>query len=226
MITYVTAFLCGQNPKRSYETYKQYFESLASTQCKFVLFLDRQLDWSFPDNVTVYPVSLNYTWVFQHVSPESTLPSVRNKVDSLEYMLIQNTKLEWLSRAVESNPYQTDWFAWIDFGIVHVFSKPYWTLQKLQTLRPPEKPCLRTAGIWSHPTQNVWNAVCWRFAGGFLMGHRDKLTELYERFQALVLREQPKFAWEVNLWALLETEGIDFGWFASDHNDSILPNTC
>lgn len=224
MITFVSAFLCGQNPKRSYEAYKQHFESLVATDLSFVLFLDRRLDWTFPSNVTVYPVSLDETWVYAHVSPDSTLPTVRNKVDSLEYMLIQNTKLEWLARAIEHNPYQTDWFAWIDFGITHVFSNPYWTLQRLQTLRPPESPGLRTAGIWKSPTRDVWTAVCWRFAGGFLMGHKDALRNLVERFQSLVLREQPKFTWEVNLWALLETEGVDFGWFPSDHNDSIIPS--
>lgn len=224
MITFVSAFLCGENPKRSYEAYKQYFETLAATELKFVLFLDKRLDWTFPSNVIVYPVSLEDTWIYQHVSATSTLPHIRNKVDSFEYMVIINSKLEWLVRAINENPYQTDWFAWIDFGIVHVFSNPYWTLQRLIALQPPTTLGLRTAGIWKHQTRDVWNVICWRFAGGFLMGDRDSLCTTYRRFQEIVLREQPKFAWEVNLWALMEAEGVDFGWFPCDHDDSIIPS--
>jgi hypothetical protein len=224
MITYVTAFLCNKNPKRGYDEYKGWFDKLAATGLPFILFLDRQLShWTFPETVRVYPVSIEDTWVYKYVSGDAILPYSSNPNDTFEYMRIQNTKLEWLVRAIEINPYQTNWFAWIDFGIVHVFSKPEETLQRLQSLTPPSTPGIRTAGIWSSKTRDVWNAICYRFAGGFILGDTESLYTLYGRFQDIVLRERPKFAWEINIWALLESEGTEFGWFAANHNDSIIP---
>jgi hypothetical protein len=193
---------------------------LAATGLPFLLYLDRQLShWTFPENVRLHLVSIENTWVYHNVSTDSLLPYSSNAVDTLEYMRIQNTKLEWMYRATYENPYATDWFAWIDFGIVHVFSNPTETLARLKDLRPG----IRTAGIWNSQTRDVWRAICYRFAGGFLMADRETVRRMYEQFQVTLLREQPKFAWEINIWALMECDGMDFGWFPADHNDSIIP---
>ena len=223
-ITFVSAFLCGTTPKRRTEVYKRHFDHLASTGIPIVLFLDRRMvSWSFPETVRVVPVSLDETWIGQTVSPDSVLPPRRDPVDTLEYMAIQATKVEWMRRATEVNPWNTEWFAWIDFGIVHVFKTPEATLARLSRLAPPPTPGLRTAGIWTRPTSDVWTGICWRFAGGFLMGDVASVRRLDSAVRELVRQEQPRFAWEVNLWALLESRGLDFGWFPADHTDSIIP---
>jgi len=222
-ITYVSAFLCGQNPKRPYETYKTYFDRMAETGLPFVLFLDKRLPWSFPANVIVVPVLLAETWVYQTVSYTAELPRTRNPTDTLEYMLIQTTKTEWLARASTFNPWNTTWFAWVDFGLVHVFKDPDATLARMERLQPPARLGLRTTGIWHYRVADVWRAIVWRFAGGFLMGDGESLRTLDSRLRELVSRTPNRMTWEVNLWALLESEGLDMGWFVGSHDDTIIP---
>jgi hypothetical protein len=196
---------------------------MAATGLPFVVYLDRRLVWSFPPNVIVIPVSLEDTWVAQTVSPDATLPQTRNAVDTLEYMMIQTSKTEWLARASIVNPWNTEWFAWVDFGIVHVFKDPDTTLARMARLRPPPSPGVRTTGIWHYRTADVWRAIVWRFAGGFMMGDGKSLRELDARLRALVAQNPRQMTWEVNLWALLETQGFDFGWFVGSHDDTIIP---
>lgn len=221
-ITYVSSFLCGDHPKRSYEAYKVYFDQLASTGVPIVVFLDRRLTWTFPANVLVCPASLEDTWVGQNVPDTCMIPPYRDAVDTLEYMKIISTKFEWVRRAVDLNPWKTSWFAWIDFGLAHVFRTPDATLARLKALRPPLTRGLRTAGIWSHPTSDVWSRVCWRFAGGFFLGDAESLRRAEAAFHETIAAELPAFAWEVNLWALMESRGFDFGWYPCDHDDTIL----
>lgn len=181
------------------------------------------MDWTFPSNVVVLPASLDETWVAQTVSPDAEMPAARGPKDTLEYMLIQTSKTEWLARASLVNPWKTDWFAWVDFGIVHVFKDPDTTLARMQALRPPLSPGVRTTGIWHYRTADVWRAIVWRFAGGFLMGEGRSLRELDARLRALVGRTPRRMTWEVNLWALLEAEGFDMGWVIGSHDDTIIP---
>jgi len=221
MITYVTAFFPSKVPKRPLETYKLDFEKLVETGISIVLFLDEQLDWKFPKNVHVVSTRFSDTWIDKTVSEDVELPAHRSKFDTVEYLKIQHSKTEWVVRAIETNVFHTDWFAWIDFALPHVFRSND-PLDVLANLYPPSTPQMFTAGIWPYSIDNLWDHVQWRFAGGFFLGHKDRLIVLHERLKELVVRTLPKFAWEVNYWAKLEKEGFEFGWFQADHNDSMI----
>jgi hypothetical protein len=134
----------------------------------------------------------------------------------LAYLKVQHSKTEWVVRTIEANPFQTEWFAWIDFALPHVFWDPT-TVTRLQTLTVPNSPTLITPGIWPYSLENEWNRVQWRFAGGFMLGHASRFRELHEKMQALVIQTLP-----VNYWAMLEKQGMEFGWFQANHNDSML----
>lgn len=223
MITYVTAFLHGSNPKRGYADYKAYFDVLARTGIPILLFLDHRSTWSFPGNVHVERVRFEDTWTAKYIPDTGVLPDHRGSTDTLEYMRIQNTKPEWLWRASHLNPFRTDWFAWIDFGIVHVFRNPEATLERIRTLVPPAHPCIRIAGIWSLISRQT-SAVNWRFAGGFLLAHRSRVEDFFTTSCECISETLPAVTWEVNIWAIMESNGFAFEWFHSDHNDTIIPS--
>jgi hypothetical protein len=226
MITFVTAFLCGSNPKRSIEVYRELFLRLAETGIPIVLFLDANTGWtSFPPNVRVVPASLADTWVGHNVPLDAQLPNMRSPPDTREYMMIQSAKSEFVVRATQVNPFHTEWFAWIDCGIGHVFRTPETTLEQLKTMAPPQTPCMRTAGIWRHTPESLFDAVCWRFAGGFFLVHATLADSFHEEVIKSIQRNLPRFAWEVNTWADVERNGMDLGWYPSDHGDSIVSAT-
>ena len=224
MITYVTAFLCGKSPKHTYDTYLTHFRQLATTGIHIVLFLDKNTGWnSFPKNVLVIDSSLDETWVGKNVPKQAELPAIRSGNDTCEYMMIQNTKTEFVFRTSQINPYNTEWFAWIDFGIGHVFKEPEQTFERIRTLNPPKTPCIRTAGIWGHMSDKSCDRVCWRFAGGFFLAHVSRILQFHEAVKANIATNLPRIAWEVNVWGDVERGGIDLGWFPADHDDTIIP---
>lgn len=218
MITYVTAFLVQPTSKHSVLEYKTHFDRLVETEIRIVLFLDRQLSWSFPEHVHVIPVSMEDTWVGQYVPDAVDLPPVRSPTDTREYMMIQNAKTEFVWKASQLNPWKTQWFAWIDFGIGHVFRHQN-TYHRIQSLLPPIIPGIHTAGIWNWTPNNLFHGVCWRYAGGFFLIHESRIQEFHEAVQSSILRNLPKIAWEVNTWV---DTGLDLGWYQADHNDTII----
>lgn len=224
MITYVTAFLHGSDPKRPYDVYKDYFDQLIQTGIRIVLFLDQRSTWTFPENVHVQRVSPEETWAWKYIPDDAELPANRSEFDTLEYIRIQNTKSEFLVLASHIDPFKTEWFAWIDFGLAHVFRDPATTLERLRNLTPPDHPCVLMAGIWNVliPTLDTVN---WRFAGGFLLIHRSRIGEFFIASCAVIRKHLPKIAWEVNVWALMEIDGFSFEWFYGPHDDLMIPFT-
>lgn len=220
----VTAFFPLPTAKHSMDTYCEQFAKLVALERPIVLFLDRRLSWTFPSHVRVIPCSLSETWPARLLPDTAVLPTSRGPADTLDYMRIMLAKTEFLVRATELVP-EAEWVTWVDFGLAHVFRRPEETLSRLRTLSMPSAPCRRTAGIWTWTPESLTEGVCWRFAGGFLLAHRSLVTDLDTAVQDAVRRLLPSAVWEVNVWAEAERQGLDFGWFAANHDDSIIPFT-
>lgn len=223
-IAYVSAFFPLPTAKHSIDTYRAQFAKLVALEVPMVLFLDPALNWTFPSHVRVVPLSLQDTWPMKSIPDTAQLPPYRSPADTLEYMRVQLAKTEFLVRATDLVP-ESDWFAWVDFGLPHVFRRPEETLSRLRDLHVPDVPCIRTAGIWTCAPLPLMDGICWRFAGGFVLVHRSKTRLFDTAVQASVQRHLPRIAWEVNLWADVERHGVDLGWFPANHDDSIIPFT-
>jgi hypothetical protein len=51
-----------------------------------------------------------------------SLPSARNEGKDIDgYLMVINSKTEFMCDAIEKNPWKSTHFAWIDFNISHVF---------------------------------------------------------------------------------------------------------
>lgn len=226
MATWVTTFLIPQDREPVYNLshYRKQFERLLETGVPIVLFLDKKIEWKFNHpNLKVYPVSLEDTWIHSAVPDDAVVTTIRVEKDTLGYMKIQHTKVEWLHRAKLMNPFKTEWFGWIDMGIQRVLTDA--GFERLRTLVLPTIPRLVTPGCWAWVDNNVWKGIHWRFCGGLLLIHGSFTESFFETHKATVLRELPKFTWEVNIWALMEWDGYSFGWtHAPEHNDSMVPS--
>lgn len=223
-ITYVSAFFLPDDrpPTQLPETYLEQFKILVDSGISLVLFLDSGLTWTFPENVHVIRVSFEDTWIHKATRDAMLeITALRAEKDTAGYMKIQHSKMEWLRQAYDLNVYHTDWFAWIDFGLGRLLDEP--TLNRLRRLPVPETPRLVTPGSWAWIDCNVWVDVQWRFCGGFLMIHATKIPGFWSAYTRIVTDTLPKFTWEVNIWALMEWEGYDFGWVSGYHNSTIIP---
>jgi hypothetical protein len=162
-----------------------------------------------------------------NVDPAISLPRNRNTdKDTLNYLLMQNSKPKFLKIASDLNPYSSDSFIWVDFGISHIL-KDGGTIKNLVREYNFEDK-LVAAGIWSPPINiDIANDVCWVFAGG-IIGGRTKIINQFYNDCLTQLRENILsgfITWEVNLWYQLYLNKSDFfNLYRANHDDSMILN--
>ena len=227
MLTFVTAFLDLEEDRskdKSVEKYFALFSQLAATGIRLHAFLSRCYEGLVvPANVSIEYIDLAELDTFKDISGlEYSLPAIRTPHhDTKNFMILINSKIELVHRAMHI---PSSHYAWIDFGIFHVF-KDSRSSAYLQMLgKSSLKPGLQIAGCWG-PGEPSFSAVCWRFCGGFFVGDAASIQSFYAahrlHFKNTVL--QRGLAWEVNHWAWLEHAGhLKCSWFGADHNDSII----
>ncbi len=216
-LTYVTALVLPRNKHchRNVREYVRWFQYLVDTGVPILLYLDPELTdvvAAFP-NITV--VSAAVTW-----HDNVVLPEWRNvKKDTADYMAIQLSKLRFMADAADRC--KTDYLAWIDFGVFHMFKDIAAAQAKLRAFTEREWPVGRilAPGCWAQGNYDVWDRICWRFCGGFLLGHRGLFPLAYVRQAQLVKKGLPRLTWEVNYWTQMEEY---FRVYPGDHNDLLL----
>jgi hypothetical protein len=200
----------------------------------------------FPDNVRlmkVMEISETAAAGFVDIDKENIqLPQVRNETkDVADYMIVINSKTEFMCHTISENPWGSTHFAWIDFNISHVFHDKPRSLRFLEWLGSRdyfEDTCFVIPGCWDKWTgehvHEITDRIFWRFCGGFFLGDAASI----QRFHHLYLEHFPRFlaethtlVWEVNFWAWLEhasewfvSSGDNYKhtWYKADHNDTII----
>lgn len=251
-ITFVTAYFnIYETPfqNKDIEWRFRHFQKLAETGIQISLFcspdcknhVDQMLQKFHNIRVLQY-MNLYDTWTANTLKEVETeigepigLPDSRNvEKDSREYILLMNSKTEFLKMAVEKNVWNSSHFAWIDFNIFHIFQGESQTNYVSTFLKNLSKRRLATRfltlpGCWGK--QNVYepylvNDVCWRFCGGFFIGSAGRMLEFHDyyiKYFADFLREKRKLVWEVNMWAYYELKyDMSVIWYPGDHNKTIL----
>jgi len=251
MITFVTAYMTIYN--ESFQNKDQtwrfaHFEKLCQTGISIAVFCSRDVESVFREEILEkYPnvllfesLDLSETQAYQTLMTveqehEIELPGIRRlEKDTREYMLLMNSKTEFLQRVIQKNPFGSTHFAWIDFSIFYIFKGREVVCQKMlsdmskRTLMPR---FLTMAGCWDWGRQHmsiVWivNEIMWRFCGGFFLGSADLMLEFHNKnveYFKIFLQRHKRLVWEVNLWADLElTEEMSFNVFPADHNERML----
>lgn len=164
---------------------------------------------------------------------EYTLPMTRDpNKDTDEYMILMNSKPEFLNRAIDANPWNTRHFAWVDFNLTHIFYDKTTSLRFIKDMGSHrwKHTCFHIPGCWNPYTnlnpRCITESIYWRFCGGFLLGDADSIREFHSLCISkypIFMRTYRKLVWEVNFWTWLEA---NTEWnpelYQADHNDSII----
>lgn len=223
--TYVTAFYTLYTEPRGYDEpddkYLEYFETFLKFGYTTILFYDpshkrwletlkQYKNLTIVDTVTFDDLKLN--------KPKE-LPATRNeKKDTFEYLVLMNSKTEFVQRASEIA--STDNLAWIDFGITKLLRDPVTAYNRLKHVRIPENKVLIPGCIERRPVG--LDNINWRFCGSLFFCNKTTIAQFHS-LVTKILTHQQKNTWEVNMWALTEQANPDlFQWYKGDHNDSIF----
>ena len=176
-----------------------------------------------------------FLWPYKSLANKFSVNTGNPSKDTLEYMMVQCQKTEWLSIACSLCVGSMEEIVWMDFGIFHMFNGKIDVFQtEIYKMRSRvSRRVIESITIAScmSPKSVSWNSnfyrdVVWLFAGSVFGGGRQAIL----RFAYLmrekcfqVLREKNTLMWEINIWALLYKDFSDFfNLYTSNHSDIIL----
>ena len=201
----------------------------------------------FPNLKIMKVMSIYDTWIHrlceQYGGQEIALPAIRNTPkDTYEYLVLMNSKIEFIHDTMEKNPWNTEYFAWIDFNVAHVFKDPVGTADYLKMISKcqMERLFLAIPGCWPALSPGssdtaiqhaILTTIHWRFCGGFFLGDSTSIKKFYQVHQhhfPEFLFKYKQLTWEVNIWAWLEFADRNWkpSWYTADHDDTIVRIPC
>ncbi len=239
-LTYVSCFINIQC-KESHKTHHWRFDNfinIAKQDVPIILYVSPDIYQEFQSHFSNYPNVLlrvvNYmdTWMYQACMPwRNELPTARNQVkDTHLFLTLMNMKVEFMTMAIDENPFSTNYFSWIDFNLCHIFKEKTRSSAYMRTISrlPWKTEFLANPGCWNKDQgqETIANHINWRFCGGFLLGHANRFQELFSHYKSHFIPFMQVYnvlPWEVNFWAWLETHALwKINWYHADHDDSIL----
>jgi len=249
-ITYVSAFLkidtvCEDLDKNTFEWRLNHFKDIASTGINLCIFISpefeeiiREFCIEYTNVYIVHVLSIEDTWIYKTLKSSEvdyTLPVNRNeKKDTESYLILQNSKIEFLQETLVKNPWNSTHFAWIDFSISYIFNQKESTLRylkKLSNMTLSNNNVFIIPGCWSKNGGYVinMNYVCWRFCGGFFIADKNSMENFCIEFKKTwldVLIKYKIISWEVNVFSYLELISTTWRpiWYKGDHTDYMIKN--
>jgi hypothetical protein len=248
--TFVTAYLKVYDEEydttRRFENRLKHFMSMLEVGINICIFIDPEVKDKFNEleekyknlkimgsmkieDLELYKIGNKY--------PElCNLPFNRNNLkDTKEYMFLMLSKLEFIKKTIDINPFASINFCWFDFSLPYIFKDTYTALSKIKKISTSKfnHRFLYIPGCWNFKVDALdylKNNVVWRFCGGFLIGDKETLSRFYTTSHncfLTFLNQTKTLLWEVNYWAWLESNGlISPTWYFADHNNSIvnIPN--
>ena len=226
-----------------------HFKKIARTGIQLCVFCSPDNKDYLENFVLDYPnikimkyMNIQDTWAYNLVSTLSQgesgkidLPAHRNEPkDTIEYICMMHSKVEFLNIAIDENPFGSTHFAWIDFNVAYIFKNNLYVEEYLRVLAQrefiPEFLAIPGCCEKQKPDAQIIDNICWRFCGGFFIGSKNRIVEFYQKYIEyfpVFLETHKKLIWEVNFWAWLETntDWTPPTWYKGDHNDSIIQIT-
>ena len=225
-LTFISALFSPEGGSyRSIDKYKEYFALLAESGVPIVLYMDSalasyaaELEAAYPNVCVAEFVSVDRSFLTDPIF----LPTNKNiQKDTVDYFCIQLMKLKLMAHAAET--IGTSHLAWIDFGIFHMFKDVLKAQELLRKMvqRDWSLETILSPGCWSKDSiGDIWNNICWRHCGSFLIGEKSLFIKAYQNQDLQVRSNMPGLTWEVNYWTLMP----DFTVYYANHDDSILTN--
>ena len=212
----------------------EWVQPLLRLEIPMILYVDEFFQPLLTDispTIKVIPLDIKtlktYKAVYDRETPLRLPPSRNMKKDTLEYLMLMNSKAELLTLAKEH--VTTPYVAYIDSGISKIFKND--TLSRLTTLAVHSIPLVLFPGC--HPIGPVeafpylWSGIHWMLSGGFFVVAASRVDEFYSIHMTALERylDMGCITWEVNVWASFANSLKDrIVWYKGPHTDEMITN--
>ena len=236
MTTFVTAFLSGMNGRqdRGVSAYLSHGRELMGCSIPLIVFMDETIEFQSTETIRIIPITKESMELYTYKNDILNSVITDNPLkDTIDYRLLICSKTEFVRKAIELNPFHTDQFVWIDFGIQHVCSDKSLFRESVQSSFHTSFDQVRIGNIWNTNLhfvnkEDIYNHIAWYFAGGVFGGSKSKLLEfdsLVKQKCIQIIQEKHTLMWEVNVWYLVFTEHPElFSLYSCNHNLSLITN--
>ena len=236
MSTIVTGFLTNQNAHRSQKQYADFGSKLLRHRAlQIVCFLEEAV-YLEHFNKEVFP-NVRFRIFEKDDNYLTKLDTSRFKLatdnpgkDTLDYMITICHKTEWVRMAIQENPFSSDHFMWVDFGIYHVIkdSDRFSTAIEAASHKKYNKVRIASCNDPENTKvpENIFVRIAWYFAGGVFGGNIESLIDFAAKTREKccdIIESRKHIMWEVNVWYLVYSECADlFEPYHSLHDISII----
>ena len=222
-------------PKRPVEFYLEHGKALLALPVPKVVFMEEHIQELLKDALAVAPTTHVVTttkeameyWPLRPRMLVCPLPPGANpEKDTHDYFILMLNKLQWCCQAAEANPWGTETFVWMDFGINYLLKTMPLQEAVTKTQWDVQLGKIRIPGCWplyypiSYPT-----ALCWHFCGTLFAGDKTALTRAQVLQKVVVdqLLENGMATWEVTVWShIAQLDPTLYDWYPADHNDLLF----
>lgn len=237
MTTIVSAFISNANSYRDISKYIEYGTKLLTIDTPKIIFLEKAIydehfsNDIFPQTQFVF-VEKTESYLYEQIEniTQFNIETTNPGKDTLEYMFVQCNKTEWVKQAIELDPFNTEQFVWVDFGIYHMINSEYFA-ECVYKMTQQKYDKIRIAGCWDLNAfyhNNYQSKVLWYFAGSVFGGDKNSLYKFADLMKTRCLDlidQHQSLIWEVNLWYFIYNENKElFDVYRADHNKTIIDN--
>ena len=246
-VTFVTSYLkiyeTDYDESKTFEKRLNLFMKIVELGVNICLFVSPEFIDRFNELVDKYSNlkivdvlsidDLEFTKIGNKTPDLLVLPERRSYIkDFPNYMFLMHSKIEFIKKTIDVNPFNNSYFCWFDFSLPYIFrdiENSLLSIKKHSESKFISTPFIAMPGCWKFNVGDINalnNSICWRFCGGFFIGDKTSLLNFYDvsikHFDEF-LHLTNKIVWEVNYWAWLEAHGLfSPTWYEADHNDSII----
>jgi hypothetical protein len=243
MSTIVSAFVSNINYRKDIDLnkYCNFGKLILKSSTPKILFLDetmynliKESDYD-PLNTRIIKFNKEDLFLneYKHLITDFELHTTCPEKDTIEYMFTQCNKTDWIKKAIDLNPFHTDNFIWVDFGIKHMSTcSDEEFVEKINNLNNKSYSNVRICSIWDlEPTYiyDIYKDIIWRFAGSIFGGNKYALLVFHEKMKEKcleIIHTKNTIMWEVNIWYLiyLENKELFNHYTSNNHDDSVIYN--
>jgi hypothetical protein len=239
MTTLVSGFISNVNNRddRNLEIYYNLGKKILKSENKKIIFVDELMydlmkNDEYPNTIIIkYDKNESYLWKNKDKIEKFKLNTNNPNKDTLDYMLTMCNKTEIIRKAIEMNPFDTDNFVWLDFGINHVFHCSDKMFDNYLNKLNKKYDKIRIGHIWDLSYDyniNIYKNICWYFAGGIFGGNEDYLLYFADEMKSkceYIINKYGTIMWEVNIWYKIYLENQElFEPYLCNHDYTIMDN--
>ena len=236
---------------RKLEEYMELGKSMLSIQLPMVIYTDSEeiearlkdirCEYGLEDQTVIVSLPFQDTFFYKDLDvleermKEYKIGNMNSTKDTPLYVMLNNNKFDFLERTIASNPFQSDFFVWLDLGVQHCAKATEeewacvaseWPPLLTQNTTQIHQLCIHT--VTKAPSQSwkdYFRVIYHHRGGGLFGGHRDMLLQYSKRFKDLWYKIVEEEKWwqldEALMTIITEEHPEDFRFFYGDYDGMI-----